>query len=574
MRLGAPELRISAWIWYDSMVRLIAALFALSGFALTGLLAQEPRDLSHFSQVMGADRVYRVYLPAAYSDAQKRFPAIYWFHGFESSAIRDAQSKAFAAYVAAHEVLIVDLGPAETTGQFPLYLPELIEHVDQTVHTLADRDHRAASGYAISGFLAHWTAAKFPDLIGSASDVAGVTEAELGPSGFEVKCDLDDLRASTEAVATLNHAASVEAALDFHMQAFASPAAKPALFTHYDPYPNFSIWGWESASNRRQPAYSVLENVSARGFHSVVREWIPGGASIGGVKVSIETPARTYAPNSTHAVAYIHLADGKVRRAVQKADAQGRLSFDLDGDDYEVGISNDPAIALSDFTFDDVSWASAGQPVKVRARFWNVGAARSGTLSIQWESPDPHVKIDNPAGRLFGLGPGESVSIPVTFTYDGPAPATARLVAVEGANRLPVDVPVFPAAEPETKYVLADGRPIEVFQHGVQRAEVTLGEGNGDGHAAPGESFAVLLPDANSFRVAELFTTDACVDNTVRDEDQWGAGVSVNYSVPRFRPECEPGHRVHMLARVWSQSPTGPVARYATVEIPVWYRNK
>jgi pimeloyl-ACP methyl ester carboxylesterase len=556
-------------ICYLSIVRLLAGLLAF--FALS---AQEPQDLTHFSQVMGADRAYHVYLPSSYADSQKRFPAVYWFHGFESSDLRDAHTKAFADYVAAHEAVIIDFGPVETVGQFPLYFPELVERIDQTVRTIPDRDHRAVSGYSLGGFLAHWTAAKFPDLVASASDLNGVTEAPLGPAGFDVQCNLDDLHASSADIAALHGAANASAVLDFHMKAFAAPPKKAAAFTHSDPYPNFSVWGWEVASDRRRPAFTSLENVSARGFRSSVREWLPGGIALTDVKLSIETPARTYAPNSTHPVAYIHLADGKVRRAVQKADAQGRLSFDLDGDDYEVGISAEPVIAVSGFEIADAAWATVGQPVKLSVKFWNVGAARSGTLSIQWESPDTRVKFDNPSARLFGLGPGESVSLPVAFTFDGAGPATVRIVAVEGGNSLPIDVPLFPAAEVEKNYLIADGRPIEAFQHGSQKIEVTLGEGNGDGFAAPAENFAVLLPDGDSYRVAEVFTNDSCVDNTVRDSDPWGGALSVNYSVPRILAYCEPGHRVHMLARVYAPGPQGPVARYASIELPVWYRKK
>jgi hypothetical protein len=550
-------------------VRLLAGLVAFSA-----IYAQGPQDVNHFSQVMGAERVYRVYLPSTYATSQKRYPAIYWFHGFEASNLRDGHSKAFADYVASHEVVVVDSGPVETPGQFPLYFPELVERVDGTVRTIPDRDHRGVSGYSLGGFLAHWTAAKFSDLVASASDVEGVQEAPMGPEGFDVDCSLDDLRAASDGIAALTNALNATAALDFHMHAFAAPPSKPAAFSHADPYPNFSVWGWEVASNRRQPGFTLMEGASTRGFRSAVREWLPGGAALRDVKLSIETPSHSYGPNTTHSVTYIHLADGKVRRAVQKADGQGRLSFDLDGDDYEVGISTEPAIAVSGFDVSDAAWATAGQPVTVRVKFWNVGASRSSTLPIKWESPDGRVKFDNASGRLFGLGPGESVSLPVTFMFDGAGPAWARIVAVEGANPMPLDVPLFPKAEPETKFLIDDGRALEAFQHGSQKADVTLGEGNGDGFAAPGESFAILLPDGDSYRVAELFTNDPCVDNTVREADDWGGGVSVNYSVPRIRAECEPGHRVHFLARVYTQSATGPAVRYASIELPVWYRNK
>src|SRR6185312_1268209 len=125
--------------------------------------------------------------------SQTRYPVVYWLHGFESSAILESQSKEFANFVAAHDAIVVDYGPAQATGEFPLYFPELVDQVDRTLRTVADRDHRAISGYAPGGFLAEWTAGKFPDLVSSASGVSPTTEAQVGPKGFEVDCNLDEL---------------------------------------------------------------------------------------------------------------------------------------------------------------------------------------------------------------------------------------------------------------------------------------------------------------------------------------------------------------------------------------------
>jgi hypothetical protein len=143
---------------------------------------------------------------------------------------------------------------------------------------------------------------------------------------------------------------------------------------------------------------------------------------------------------------------------------------------------------------------------------------------------------------------------------------------------MPIEVPLFPAAEPAQDFQIADGRPVTAYQHAVRKAEVTLGEGNGDGHAAPGETFAVLLPDGGALRAAELFTNDACVENAMRGSDSWtaydGAGASVKYSLPSIRLECEPGRVVHMLARVVIPNGTGNQVKYWKVEFPIWYRNE
>jgi len=90
-----------------------------------------------------------------------------------------------------------------------------------------------------------------------------------------------------------------------------------------------------------------------------------------------------------------------------------------------------------------------------------------------------------------------------------------------------------------------------------------------DTPAAPGESFAILFPDGESLRVSEVFTSDSCVDNTVRAADPIGEHASIRYSLPSIRSECAPGHVVRLLARV---AVPGKPPQYWSVEFPVWYR--
>jgi pimeloyl-ACP methyl ester carboxylesterase len=594
---------------------LVAAAWAFQGAhpAAPAIL----RDVTHLSQVFDAARAYQAVLPPAYPTSQKRYPVIYWFHGYEHPS--DEIAAQIAAFVATHDAIVVRVGPADTVGQFPLYFPELADHVDKSLRTIADRDHRAVTGYSMGGFVAFSMAAKYPDLIGSASSFMGAPEASAGPAGFDVEYSLGDLYGNYDGVRTrlvtwtrdssqfyhrelnavwnfarTNHetedfdspqnASAIARTLDFHVSAFANPLPRPAVFNHADAYPNFSVWGWQVISDRRRPALTVLENVSPAGFRSAVREWVPGGAAIPEVKLSIATPPRV-PPGSSHAVTYVRLRDGNVRRETLKADALGRLNFELDGDAYEVGVGADPQVALSGYEFTDAAsaaWATAGKPVKLRVKFWNKGPARSATTAIGWESPNPGVKFEIPTSRLFGLAPGESVLLPLTFTVEDSARAVVKIIAkigaVTGSGRLAFDVPLFPAAEPVTDFQIADGRTVNAWQHGVRRADVRFGEGNGDGHAAPGETFAVLLPDGESLRAAELFTNDACVDNSVRASDSWTgydhAGAAARYSLPSIRPSCDPGHVVHMLARVVIPNAPNHHVRYASLEFPVWYRNR
>jgi pimeloyl-ACP methyl ester carboxylesterase len=564
---------------------------------------------THFSQVMNANRTYRVFLPASYAAPQKRYPVLYWFHGYESSAEVDAYSKAISDYLGAHDLIVVDSGPLDTTGEFPLYFLELVDRVDHSLRTIADRDHRGVAGYSAGGFLAFYAAGKFPDLVSSASSFMGPTEYSAGPKGFDAEYNATDAFANLDGVRTrlvtgsrdfirfyhggLNavwsfvlpghetedfdaeHSApGVAKTLDFHMHAFANPLAKPAMFTHSDVYPNFAVWGWEVASDRRQPGFTVLENVSATGFRSAVREWLPSGAAIPEVKLSVAS-AKLYAPGSTHTVSYVHLPDGQVRHAQQKADAQGRLNFELGGDPHEVGIGSDAIIAATGYDVADGAWLTAGKPVKLRIRFLNKGAVRSAPAPVQWMSPDAGVKFAATSSQLFSLMPGETVPLPVTVTVPA-GRAMLRIIAVKGTTRMPVDVPVFPEAAPTSNFQIADGRTVTVYQHGTEKTAAPFGEGNGDGHAAPGEAFAVLLPDGDALRAAEVLTSDSCVDTSVRASDSWTdydhTGASAKYSLPAIRKDCPPGHIVHMLARVVIPHAPDHEVRYAAIEFPVWYR--
>lgn len=565
---------------------------------------------THFSQVMGGNREYRVFLPPDYATSRKRYPVIYWMHGYEQSSDVEAYSKDISAYVATHDLLVVDFGPVETTGEFPQYFPELAQQIDSSYRTIADRAHRAVSGFSAGGFLALFTGGKFPDWVSSASDFMGPTEYSLGPKNFDVETNEDDLYENYDGVRTrlvtgsrdyirfydarlnsiwkfarANHetesfdadhsAPGLAKTFDFHMRSFADPLPKPAVFSHIDMYPNFSVWNWEVASDRRQPGFTLLENVSAGGFRCAVREWLPSGDTIPDVKLSIAS-AKLYAPGSAHTVTYVRLRDGKLRKSVLKADGQGRLNFDLDGDAYEVGISQEAEIAVAGYEITDAAWATAGQPVKLRVKFLNKGALRSAMTTVQWQSPNADVKTDVASSRLFALMPGETVGLPVIVTVVDPARPIVELVAVNGTHRLPIYVPLFPPAEAAPKFEIVDGKSVTVAQQAVESGEKFLGDGNGDGHASPGESFAILIPDGDVMRAAELFTNDACIDNSVRASDSWTyydhTGASVKYSLPGVKRDCEPGHPVKMLARIVIPHAPDHQVRYWTIEFPVWWR--
>src|SRR4029077_8867901 len=114
---------------------------------------------------------------------------------------------------------------------------------------------------------------------------------------------------------------------------------------------------------------------------------------------------------------------------------------------------------------------------------------------------------------------------------------------------------------------------LPVYQRAVEKQELALGTGNGDGQANAGERIAVLLPDGDGYRAAELFTNDACVDLTRRVSDAWGGydhvGATAKYSLPLIRNDCAQGHVIRMLARVQLPDKPNHKIRYAAIEVKV-----
>jgi hypothetical protein len=613
-------------------------LVVLSALPLIGAEAII-QDRVQFSQVFEETRNFRIFLPPAYATSGKRYPVIYWFHGWserfnkpvDNPPHRNYDSGAdyggdnIANFVGTHDVIVVkwdglnprfsgdnykqpyNISPVETNRQFPLYFPELVDFIDANYRTMADRDHRGTAGLSMGGFMSFWIAGKYANLISSASSFMGSPEAFVGPRDFPAEYRHDEVYGNYEGVRTRLVTGSRDLAqfyhrqmnaiwkyardwhetedldsdsgtpamaktLEFHVNAFAHPLPRPAIWNHADVYPNFTVWGWEAASDRKQPGFTVLSNVSATGFRSEVREWLPGGAAIQGVKLSIETD-KLYPARKPQTVTMVRLRDGNVRRQTVTAGADGRLSLEVDGEPYEVGISSGAVLAISGYQLDGAAWATAGEPVHARLRLWNKGAAASRPGTLRWLSPNPGVDLAPMSAELPAIAPGQFTDLALTVTAKDPKRAVVKILAVQGDVRMPIEIPLFPPATPFADFRIVDGQQVRIFQHATEKATITLGDGNGDGKANPGERIAILLPEDDVYRAAELFTNDVCVDNTLRAFDDWSdydqVGASAKYSLPLIKADCPAGHVIHALARVMLPNKPNHVVRYAAIEFAV-----
>ena len=124
-------------------------------------------DETHESQVFDETRHYRIFLPPDYATSGKRYPVIYWFHGwserYNKPVARDPGRNydqgeggvyggdTIGRFVGNHDVIVVkwdgynprtpdeayprpyNISPVETDRQFPLYFPELVAYIDATI---------------------------------------------------------------------------------------------------------------------------------------------------------------------------------------------------------------------------------------------------------------------------------------------------------------------------------------------------------------------------------------------------------------------------------------------------------
>lgn len=176
-------------------------------------------DGSHYSNVFGETRNYRIFLPPGYYDhPDKQYPVIYYYHGWSQRYFGDTNHEAggidkgtdnkgdnIENFVKTHDVIVVkpdgynrrpdqpyylrpyNVSPVETFRQFPLYFPEVVQYIDTHYRTIADRNHRAISGLSMGGFMTWWIGGKYPHLLTAAGNFCGSEEFFNGPRDFPVE---------------------------------------------------------------------------------------------------------------------------------------------------------------------------------------------------------------------------------------------------------------------------------------------------------------------------------------------------------------------------------------------------
>jgi hypothetical protein len=369
--------------------------------------------------------------------------------------------------------------------------------------------------------------------------------------------------------------------LAFHLDAFRNPLPRPALWHHIDLYPTFDVWGYSVHTDRRRPGFTAIENVTAAGFRSAVREWLPGGTFMPAVTVRVTTDAR-YQPGRSYAITDVNRSTRETWQSRQTADESGRLHFTLSGDLHEIGIGEEakPILAATGWRVVDAPWATAGARLRLAVTILNKGAAEARNIRALVNSPNPGVMFARRELTLARLAPGESADAreDVLLTVnDSDREILKLLVRVQG-EEWPLEIPLFRKAGEIPGVTIADGMKLPVWERAVNRTTRVVGSGNADGVADRGETVALGVRDGDAFRLVEVFTSHPCVDVSRRVSDPWGSydnvGASAKSSLVLVSSSCPDGAEIPLVLRYQRPSKPNHVLVEGTTRLRIQGRDR
>ncbi len=589
-------------------------------------------DSRHYSNVFGEMRNYRIFLPPGYDkNPQKRYPVIYFFHGWSQRYFGITRGSGFdkgndndgdniANFVAEHDVIVVkwdgfnlrpddeyylrpyNISPVETYRQFPIYFPELVKYIDSNYRTIPDRSHRAVSGLSMGGFMTFWVGGKYPHLISAAGNFCGSPEFMVGPRKFPVeyrhidiyknyngmklrlnfgtkdfiRCYHKDLNRiwtqvmdnyEYEIYETAHVTCGLGEMFEFLMKTFENSSPKPKKWHHIDVYPEFSVWGYNVNSDRDFPGFTILENVNKRGFRTSVREFLTDGELMPFVNLYVTTTP-IYGKNREYIVNDINLTKNKSAQYIIQSDNIGRLKIPLDGYLHEIGINKKrdiPNLSLASFEIDNMNWAAPMKNEKISIKLLNKGGIKVDGVRAELNATRNSVNIIGGESEFGSIAVNEIKNSKTPFIFyvnaDSIEIVKFKLVIKDKENRkwseffeVPIKV-----SQPEFKnIVIADGKRFTVARAGTSKTTISLGAGNGDGAANPGESIAILVNDQNNYWRTYLYTSDKYVNPggiNPRLSDNWGSydhvGGSAKYSIPVISSDCPQNHIIEFFAEYW-----------------------
>jgi poly(3-hydroxybutyrate) depolymerase len=592
-------------------------------------------DTKHYSNVLGEIRNYRVFLPPDYyNQPEKRYPVIYYCHGWSQryfgstshSSIgidkgTDNNSDNIENFVRNHDVIVVkpdgynrspdeeyylrpwNVSPVETNRQFPIYFPELVDHIDAYYRTIPDRGHRAITGLSMGGFMTFWIGGKYPHLLSAAGNFCGSTEFFVGPKNFPVEYRHIDMFKNYEGMNVRLHYGNedfirgyhqdmnrvwtqvmdnyeykiYEAAhstcgladmFEFILETFKNPPAKPTKWHHTDVYPDFTVWDYKIQTDRNMPGFTVLENVDQRGFRSAIREFLPDGPLMPFVQMAVTTPP-LYEANEPYIIHDLDPASSKKGKSVIYSDHTGRLKIPLNGGYHEIGINRAkgmPNLTLLSYSISNMDWATPNKDVSLSMKLLNKGSALAKGVKASLFPVNNSTMVRQDQSGFRSIAINETMDSEELFIFkiqnnQAIDMVQFKLVITDKHGNEWIEffeIPIRTDSPEISSFEIADGKQFTVAAAGNDSISVFLGRGNGDGVANPGESIVILVKDRGIFHRTFLYTDNNFINPNeinIRESDNWGSydhvGGSAKYSVPVIASNCPNDHEVSFFAEYW-----------------------
>ena len=515
--------------------------------------------------------------------------------------------------------------PVETFRQFPIYYPELINYIDAHYNTISDREHRAISGLSMGGFMTFWISGKYPHLFTAAGNFCGSAEFEVGPKDFPVEYrhidmyknygglklrlnygDKDFIRSYHEDMNKIwpdlmdNYEYKIYDAehstcglgemFGFLMKTFENPPPKPSKWDHIDVYPQFSAWDYTVSSDRNIPGFTVLENVDSRGFTTSVREFLPDGELLPFINLSITT-APLYVKNQSYIINDIDTRTLKTTQQTVQSDNTGRLTITVNGSSHQVGInkkSDQPNICVAAFTLDNLNWATHKKDLGLSIKLLNKGQSTGKDIKTTLSATRNTATVLKGESGFGNIGVNESASGQSMFSFrvDVDSIETERFkLTIRDQNKNEwtefIEIPLKKELPEIKNFEIADGKIFTVVKGGTNTETVSLGRGNGDGIANPGESIVILVKDNYKYWRTQLTVNDKFINANgvnARVSDSWTdfdhVGASAKYSVPLVSGDCPQDHSVDFFAEYWTPQYPYHIKKQGVIKLKIQGKDK
>jgi S-formylglutathione hydrolase FrmB len=137
--------------------------------------------------------------PADYAKSKKNYPVLYLLHGYAGNYSRWLTVAPQLKNKADELQLIIvcpDGGygswyidsPADSTVRYETFTAhELVNHIDSSYRTIADRSHRAITGLSMGGHGGLYLAIRHKDIYGAAGSISGLVDLSFFPKGMNFK---------------------------------------------------------------------------------------------------------------------------------------------------------------------------------------------------------------------------------------------------------------------------------------------------------------------------------------------------------------------------------------------------